>query len=492
MLLDKTINDNSPVVLVWFRNNLRIGDNPSLDVASKSNSKIVPFFVWPGDSKYDTPVPNRTLWWLKESLQVLNSQLEKIDSRLIIRTGSSIESITNLIKDTGAKSVYCDYGYETHQREIDYELSLYLRKNLGVEMHFTRSNLLFDPSLVLNGNGRPYSVFSAFRKKCMSMADIDNPVPAPNRLLSPKIWPDSEQISDVRILSNSPVPNMLSKYWEPGEVTAKSYLKRFIDSDIGDYQSKRDLFSDNRTSKLSPFIRHGEISLRQIWHAVGNSADVSRNDVGGYSFLRQLLWREFAYHTMIHFPKSTTSSVKREFDLFPWNIDEESLISWKFGKTGFPIVDAGMRELIETGWINNRIRMIVSSFLVKNLLISWQQGAAWFKELLVDGDDANNSLGWQWVSGCGVDQNPYFRIFNPITQSKKFDAEGTYIKKWIPELQSLSKLWIHEPSKAPRNELSKCGVKLGESYPLPIIDHKYARDRALTAYTDFRKSLGKN
>ena len=304
------------------------------------------------------------------------------------------------------------------------------------------------------------------------------PLPSPSSFIASKRSLNTLPVEKLSLLSNLPWHQKLSPYWTPGEIGAIEQLHRFMEDGLSEYKKDRDYPSQSHTSNLSPYLAWGELSPKTIWHTMLNL----KQDEQVEAFLRQLVWREFSYYQLIHVPNSVETPIRSEFYSFPWQGDEHLFTCWKKGMTGYPLVDAGMRQLWETGWMHNRVRMIAASFLVKHLLIPWTKGADWFTQTLVDIDLANNTMGWQWVAGCGVDAAPYFRIFNPTLQGEKFDTNGEYILKWVPELAALPTKYLFQPWTAPKELLRECGIEIGTTYPSPLIDHNFARERALRAY----------
>jgi deoxyribodipyrimidine photo-lyase len=341
-------------------------------------------------------------------------------------------------------------------------------------------NLLFDPTLVRNQSGQPFRVFTAYWRSCMNRP-VAAAKKAPRTLPAPETWPASLDVADLGLDPAADWTHGFCVTWRPGEAGAQEQLKRFRKASLEKYSTGRDRPGTGGTSRLSPHLRFGEISPRAIWHATVSLP-------GGDAYVRQLAWREFAHYLLLHHPGSPDEPLRPAFESFPWKGDLRTLEAWQQGLTGYPLVDAGMRELWRTGWMHNRVRMVAASFLVKHLLIDWRDGAVWFWDTLVDASLANNTMSWQWVAGCGADAAPYFRIFNPVMQGEKFDPAGEYIRRWVPELAGLSKEWIHKPWKAPASVLRTAGVKLGKSYPRPIIDHDEARRRALTALSTIKGS----
>jgi len=355
------------------------------------------------------------------------------------------------------------------------------RLGLRVETH--PGSLLCEPWEVRTRNGAGYRVFTPFWRHLQSALSIDDPLPEPIRLDSPGDL-DSLDLGALALLPTIRWDSKLAARWRVGEVAAESVLSSFCDTRLTRYAEDRDRLGKSGTTHLSPALHFGELSSRQAWHAAVRARDTGLSSVSGCeSFLRQLGWRDFAWHLLFHFPQLPEKPVAARFRHFPWtNGYEESLQAWREGKTGIPVVDAGMRQLWQTGWMHNRARMLTASLLCKNLLIPWQRGEAWFWDTLVDADLANNAMGWQWVAGSGPDAAPYFRVFNPVRQGERFDPDGQYVRRWIPELAALDADWIHHPWDAPANELAKAGVTLGTNYPKPIVDLPISRRTALEAY----------
>lgn len=477
--------------LVWFRTDLRIDDHPALAAAIERGEPVIPIYIWAPSDEGDWPLGAASRWWLHKSLLQLNEQLEGIGSKLIVREGKkALTELLTLVEQTDAAAVYWTRRYEPASIERDKRVKAELRKRDLIAESFN-GQLLFEPWDVQTKEGRPYQVFTAFWKSCQARCEPDEPEPSPRSLQSPAHWPKSLKVADLKLEPTIPWDAGLAATWKPGAIHAKHELKRFLQSAINDYDFARDLPAITGTSRLSPYLHFGEISPRTIWHQILKAFERHPKDqisTGVETYLKELGWREFAHHLLFHFPSTPTEPLRPEFAKFPWNDDRKLMHAWQKGLTGYPIVDAGMRELWTSGWMHNRVRMIVASFLVKDLLISWQQGAAWFWDTLVDADLANNTLGWQWTAGCGADAAPYFRVFNPELQSAKFDPEGVYIRRWVPELADLPTKWIHAPSKAPESVLSAAEVRLGKSYPLPIVDHGQARDRALRSFKGLKFS----
>lgn len=352
-------------------------------------------------------------------------------------------------------------------------------------MQTFNASLLFEPWEIENKSGKPYQVFTPFWKMCMSKGVPGELLPPPKDLPAPEEWPESLSTDELSLLPEIDWDKGIRETWTPGENGAQDRLRQFVSHGIEDYARGRDEPALETTSRLSPHLHFGEIGPRQIWHAIQH-AGLGREQAAD-KFLSELGWREFSHHLLHHFPGTSEHALREEFRSFPWEHDDALFKAWQRGRTGYPFVDAGMRELWHTGWMHNRARMIVASFLTKDLLLPWQEGARWFWDTLVDADLANNTQGWQWTAGCGADAAPYFRIFNPVSQGEKFDAQGEYVRRWAPELAKLPDKYVHRPWDAPEEVLDEAEVVLGETYPKRIVDHSEARIRALDAYETVKK-----
>ena len=445
----------SPAI-VWFRRDLRLVDNPALHAGLRNGSLVIPVFIWAPEEEAPWAPGSASRWWLHQSLRALRESLRRLGSDLIIRRGSTPEVLLSLTAESGAKSVYWNRLYEPCEIARGREVKQALREK-GIAAESFESHLLFEPGTILNSSGRPFTVFTAFWNACQRAPAPPAPLPAARTIPPPSSWPHSLEISGLGLEPTIDWAAGIRQTWSPGEPAAGDRLKEFLHSKIENYATERDRPDREGSSRLSPHLHFGEISPRQIWHAA--QAAPARTP-----FLREIAWREFAHHVLFHFPHTPHEPLRPEFRSFPWRMDEKALRAWTRGKTGYPLVDAGMRQLWHTGWMHNRVRMVAASFLVKHLLIPWQEGGAWFWDTLVDADLANNTLGWQWVAGCGADAAPYFRIFNPALQAKKFDPDGAYVRRWIPEL-----------AKSPA------------SYPPPIVIHETARKRALAAFQNLAR-----
>lgn len=479
---------SSTPVLVWFRQDLRVADHPALVSAVASGRPVIPLFIWSPDEEGAWPPGAATRWWLHHSLRSLQHQLAALGSQLIIRQGSSLSVLRDLIAETGASAVYWHRRYEPAAIQRDTSIKAGL-KAAGILAESYNGSLLYEPWEVQTKTGGPYKVFTPFSKACLLHAEPAYPLAVPTRLASPADWPSSLTLEDLHLLPTIKWDTGFSERWVPGIEGAHAALDQFLPTGVLQYAADRNRPDQQGTSRLSPALHFGELSPRQVWHAVSEKlAEAPRSPRLGEPYLRQLLWREFAHHLLYHFPETPTAPLRPEFARFPWRENRKYLRAWQRGRTGYPIVDAGMRELWTTGWMHNRVRMIVASFLVKDLLIPWQSGADWFWDTLVDADLANNTLGWQWTAGCGADAAPYFRVFNPISQGEKFDPEGAYVRQWVPEIDGLPNEWIHQPWAAPPLLLRESRIVLGRTYPYPMVDHGEARQAALAALSEIRSS----
>lgn len=469
--------------LVWFREDLRLSDNPALAAAVERGAPIIPVFLWAPEEEGSWMPGGASRWWLDRSLAALSADLEKRGSRLIIRLGPTASALHQLLAETGAAGVFWNRRYEPSAIVRDSGLKAELRDR-SIEVKTFNGALLFEPWTIQNSSGRPFRVFTPFWRTCLGETQPPPAADVPPQFIQPTKWPRSLTLQDLRLAPTIDWADGLRETWQPGEAGAQRELHRFQATALDEYQDGRDKPGVTGTSRLSPHLHFGEISPGQIWRAVQEGMSPASE-----VYLRQLGWREFAHHVLYHFQHSPQQSLRPEFSAFPWKTDPRSLHAWTRGQTGYPLVDAGMRQLWRTGWMHNRVRMVVASFLVKHLLIGWQEGAAWFWDTLVDADLANNTLGWQWVAGCGADAAPYFRIFNPVIQGEKFDPKGAYVRQWVPELAALPDEWVHKPWKTPASVLATAGVRLGTTYPLPIVDHDSARARALAALSGMREKI---
>jgi deoxyribodipyrimidine photo-lyase len=474
--------------LLWLRLDLRLADNPALAAAVRTCSSVIPVFIWAPEEESLWAPGAASRWWLHQSLLDLEHALAKRGSKLILRRGPTEKALLDLATESDARSIFWNRRYEPTLVARDRNLKTLFRKR-GLAVESFPGNVLFEPWTVQNSAGKPFRVFTAFWKACLTEPPPPTAKPVPQRIQAPSKWPVSLAVSNLRLEPEVDWAIGMRQNWRPGESGATSQMKAFLNSALEAYPIDRDRPDLPGTSRLSPHLHFGEISSRQIWRAVHNrflEKQSGDSSAAAYAYLREIAWREFAHQLLFHFPESSQEPLQTKFSNFPYRTDGLSMKAWTHGKTGYPLVDAGMRQLWHTGWMHNRVRMIVASFLVKHLLIRWQDGASWFWDTLVDADLANNSLGWQWVAGCGADAAPYFRIFNPVLQGEKFDPDGDYVRRWVPELTGLSNAWIHKPWKAPALLLAEAGVQLGDTYPMPIVDHETAHKRALLAFASIR------
>ncbi|MBL8564867.1 MAG: deoxyribodipyrimidine photo-lyase [Hyphomicrobiaceae bacterium] len=481
----------TPATIVWFRSDLRLSDNAALTAAIERGCGIVPVFI------YDTEAAGRwapggaSRWWLHHSLAALARDLERLGSRLVLRRGTASDVLPAIARETGASLAVCSRRYEPWA--IAQEQSVRDRFAAdGVDFKRYPGGLLMEPERMATGAGEPYKVYTPFWRALSQRHVASRPLSRPSHLSQPSIWPPSEDLSTWRLLPQR--PNWAQGFapaWQPGEAGALDRLDRFLESAVSSYAEDRNRPDLEATSRLSPHLAHGEISPRLVWWRVaglrGRDGAAAGSDKGLETFLKELVWREFSAHLLFHFPKLPDEPFRPEFARFPWRPDAHNLEVWQRGKTGYPIVDAGMRQLWATGWMHNRVRMIVASFLIKDLLIPWQQGEAWFWDTLVDADLANNAASWQWVAGSGADAAPYFRVFNPTTQGEKFDPQGRYVRAWVAELTDREGGDVHQPlpGKAPPDIFIR---HRDGAYPPPIVDHAQARECALAAFQSLKKS----
>ena len=481
------MSSSRPPIILWFRQDLRLKDNPALTAAVERGQPVIPVYILDDKTAGEWAAGGASRWWLHRSLESLAFDLRKLGSRLILREGIAAEEIDQLIRDTGAAAVYWNRCYEPFSLERDKALKEDLKAR-DIEAASFNANLLAEPWTVRNKSGDPFRVFSAFWRSVRADLDPGHPLPPPDHMDTPEDWPATISLDALELLPANPNwAEGFESVWTPGEQGAYDRLIGFFDCGAKHYDKGRDRPDKPYTSSLSPHLHHGEISPRQLFAAI----ETVREEIGDQNaekFLSEIGWREFSHSLLFHFPQFPEKNYQNKFDRFPWRHDTDALRAWQRGHTGYPIVDAGMRELWTTGWMHNRVRMITASFLIKHLMIDWREGEKWFWDTLVDADLANNSAGWQWVAGSGADASPYFRIFNPITQGEKFDPDGDYVRKWVPELASLPNKFLNRPWEADTATLEKAGIRLGETYPEPIVDHKTARERALTAFQSLKEA----
>ncbi len=488
---NKTIHTTPKPAIVWFRNDLRLADNPALSEAVRSGALVIPVYIWAPQDEADWAPGAASRWWLHHSLIALDTNLRRLGSRLVLRSGSAARALHELITETGAGVVFWNRLYEPVARERDASIDQLL-KSCGVEARTFNGTLLREPSGVQNSSGKPFQVFTAFWKHCLSLNAPAEPLSAPESIPAPKSWPKSLRPAELELEPKRDWASGLRASWSPGEAGASRRLDCFLSDALDDYDLDRNRPDLTGTSRLSPHLHFGEISVRQIWHGIERALGLQARlrlplCLRDCAFVTELGWREFSHHLLYHFPQTLSQPLREEFARFRWRVSPESLRAWQRGLTGYPLVDAGMRELWATGWMHNRVRMVVASFLVKDLLVSWQEGARWFWDTLVDADLAQNTFNWQWCAGCGADAAPFFRIFNPIKQGEKFDPKGCYIRRWVPELAALPDEWIHRPHQASAEALARADIELDRTYPRPIVNHAIAREVALEAYGKLRQ-----
>ncbi|MBL7480360.1 cryptochrome/photolyase family protein [Legionella bononiensis] len=468
--------------LVWFRQDLRLADNPAFFEACTNNETVIPIYIL--DEK-SSVLGEAQAWWLHHSLKTLNNALvTQHGINLILRKGTPLEIISDLVNTVGINSIYWNRCYEPKSIERDKKIKATFQEH-GIDVFSFNGSLLNEPWTISNKTGDFFKVFTPYWKTCRQAL-----TPQPEQLISHNhtigsVDVRSDEIDEWRLLPRLDWASQFPDFWTPGEQGAQRRLHEFITHHLNGYKINRDIPEKQATSHLSPHLHFGEISPWTILRAVEYAKLNPHCDLAGAEhFLSELGWREFSYYLLYHVPSLPYDNFKKEFDAFPWHNDESLLKCWQKGMTGYPIVDAGMRELWATGYMHNRVRMIVASFLTKGLFIDWRLGADWFLDTLVDADLANNSASWQWVAGCGADAAPYFRIFNPVLQSQKFDPNGVYIRRWIPELLALNNDIIH----APWESSNAAGIYSRINYPKPIINHSESRSKALEYYSQLKKS----
>ena len=483
------MNKKQPsTALVWFRQDLRLSDNPALNHACQHYEQVIPVFI--DDSltvgQWATGAASR--WWLHHSLKELQNRLQARQSELIIRCGDPTKVIKALISETAAKAVFWNRRYEPLGIKCDRSLKTTLREAKVVCETFN-ANLWWEPWELKTQQNKPYRVFTPMWKNMLKYWRFPS---MDTTYVLPKIQqtPTSLSVDGLNLLPKVDWDKGFYEHWQPGEKGAGKQLEVFSEESINGYTKARDIPSTPGTSQLASHLHFGEISTRQIIrHLCPDGHAPVDSEIN--AFIRQLAWREFSWHLLFNYPQLPEQGLQEKFDAFPWrksNDYQADLIAWQQGKTGVPMVDAGMRQLWKTGWMHNRVRMLVASFLTKNLLIPWQEGAKWFWDTLVDADLANNTQGWQWTAGCGADAAPYFRIFSPVAQGQRFDPNGDYVRRWVPEINAIKGKNIHAPWEIDDSLLAQLGIVLDLDYPRPIVNLKYSRERALAAYQQTRLS----
>ena len=472
----------APVIL-WFRRDLRLADNQALQAAVATGKPILPVYILDPEG-HGRPTGAAGLWWLDRSLRALDAALRERGGRLLIRQGLSEPVLRALIEETGAEAVLMNRLFEPDGDERDAAIAHGLKAD-GVDCRGWNGAYLARPGSVTTGEGKPYKVFTPFSKA------LDAAIDLPDHTLGPRAFEafpklKSESVDDLGLAPTD--PDWAVEFdWTPGEAGATEALTRFIGHGLKTYSTGRDHPAEAGASRLSPYLHWGEIAPWRVLERVrGAASDGKVPAKEAEKFASELAWREFSIQLLTAFPYIVDRAFRPDYDAMPWRDDEAGFRAWTKGRTGYPIVDAGMRQLWTSGWMHNRVRMIVASFLIKDLLIDWRKGEAWFWDTLVDADLGNNVQNWQWVAGSGADAAPYFRIYNPVSQGMRFDADGRYVRRWVPELADLPDRWIHQPWAAPKEVLDAAGVRLGETYPEPIVDHGEARVRALEALRSLR------
>lgn len=471
--------------IFWFRQDLRLSDNPGLYHAANQGC-VIPIYIYDETEGDDYKIGAASKWWLHSSLTALNKSL---DNKLNFYKGSAKEVLLEIIKNNSVDAVYWNRCYEPWRIQADSKIKAVLKEK-GVECKSFKESLLLEPWEVLKEDGSSYKVFTAFYQKGYRQDTFfQKALPKPEKINLLNVQLNKTTLTDFPLLPKVNWYQKMENQWTIGEKSAQKKLQAFLQDGLLNYKEGRDYPAKENVSRLSPHLHFGEISPNQVWRAVNTMkvrGEVS--EINAECFLKELVWREFSYNLLYHFPDLPYKNLQSKFDNFPWGNNQQHLRAWKKGQTGYPIVDAGMRELWQTGYMHNRVRMIVASFLVKNLLLHWHHGEKWFWDCLVDADLANNSASWQWVAGCGADAAPYFRIFNPITQGEKFDPEGLYTKRFLPELANMPIQYLFKPWQAPEHVLKKADVILGKTYPQPIVSLEISRQNALQAYASLKDS----
>lgn len=473
--------------IVWFRNDLRLADNPAVDEAVRIGAPVVGLYVLDEASEGLRPLGGAARWWLHHALAALAADVEARGGTLLFARGPAGEVLRAIGRELSPGAVVWNRRYDAAGIAVDTAIKAQLRA-AGVRADSFNASLLYEPWQVKSRSGEPMKVFSPFWRAAQALGEPPAPLPAPARFpagSAAAAFSGRVPLDALELLPRTPDwADGLRATWTPGEAGARARLAAFLDDGFAHYAGGRDRPDRDHTSRLSPWLRFGDIGPRQIWHAAGaarlsGESKASARDLE--KFRAELGWREFSYHLLHQNPAMAQVNIQRKFDAFPWRADPAALTAWQRGRTGYPIVDAGMRQLWTTGWMHNRVRMIAASFLIKHLLIDWRLGEDWFWDTLVDADPASNAASWQWVAGSGADAAPYFRIFNPILQGEKFDPDGDYVRSFVPELRGVPTEVIHKPWTATPQRLGAAGVTLGTTYPRPIVDHDAARQRALGA-----------
>ena len=458
---------------------------PPFIAAAETGQPVLPIYILDDENAGDWKMGAASQWWLHHSLTSLNKNL---DGNLRVYHGDASTIISDIITETKATTLYWNRCYEPWRIARDKGIKSSL-KDKHIHVQSFNGSLLFEPHAVLKEDGTPYKVFTPFYRKGCLERNVEPPKPQDTPDAIEYYYATNKtQISDLKLLPTIPWDTTMREEWTIGEDGAQKRLSEFLNNGLNNYKEGRNHPAQDNVSRLSPYLHFGEISPRDIWHETKATMVAQGLEKDGDHFLSEIGWREFSNNLLYHFPDLPRENLQKKFDYFPWCDDQEALKAWQTGQTGYPIVDAGMRELWQTGYMHNRVRMIVGSFLVKNLLLHWHHGESWFWDTLVDADLANNSASWQWIAGCGADAAPYFRVFNPITQGQKFDKDGTYIRKYIPEIAALPEKYLNCPWETPQDILNHCGITLGKTYPNPIVDLKVSREQALNAFQSIKEN----
>jgi deoxyribodipyrimidine photo-lyase len=472
-------------VLIWFRHDLRLSDHAALQAALAAGVRVLPVFVLDDDAAGQARHGAAARWWLNRSLAALGAELAARGAPLLLARGRAETVIPALADAIGATEVHAGRGMEPWARDQSRRVHEALA-DAGRALRLHTTVVLQEQHGFGSGSGKPYAVYTPFAKALLAAGEPAPPLPAPAAIPGVEPPAGGEGLDSLGLYPVPGEPDWARAFptqWQPGETGAQARLARFAAGGVHGYATARNAPGMEGTSGLSPHLHWGEVSPRQVWHAARTAAQ----GAGVETFVKEILWREFSYHLLWHRPELPSRNLRREFDAFPWQRDPALLETWQRGRTGYPIVDAGMRQLWRLGWMHNRVRMVAASLLVKHLLQPWQDGAAWFWDTLVDADLASNSASWQWVAGCGTDAAPYFRVFNPVLQGEKFDAEGAYIRRFVPELAKLPASFIHKPWEAPDGVLAAAGLRLGRDYPRPVVEPAAGRARALAAFAALRQ-----
>lgn len=472
---------NERIAIHWFRQDLRLSDNPALTKAAEHGA-VLPIYILDDEHSGQYKMGGASRWWLHYSLEALNASL---NNKLSIYCGDPQSILADIIKRLDIEAVYWNRCYEPWRMQRDTDIKAKL-KNKGIEVDTCNASLLWEPWQIKKDDGTPYKVFTPFyRKGCLNAEAPRLPLPKPESVSY--ICDEShESIAALDLLPKIPWDKQLEPHWDIGEEGARKRFEAFVDEGLAFYKEGRNLPAKPYVSRLSAHLHYGEISPSQLWHAVRSMEDDKQID----HFCSELGWREFSYSLLFYNNDLPRKNLQAKFNAFSWEKDPNHLKAWQTGNTGIPMVDAGMRELWQTGYMHNRVRMIVGSFLVKNLRLHWQHGERWFWHTLIDADLANNSASWQWIAGCGADAAPYFRIFNPVTQGQKFDPDGEYVRHFIPEIAQLPDKYLFNPWQAPELILKEAGIELGSTYPNPIVDLKQSRQSALVAFQSLKQGEG--